>query len=207
MKPLLRFDENRRRCLDRSGPSGDHDGGARGRSQGPPPRDRGRIRKAISTYRMGRRTGRTIRRGGRAAAPAVVVAQFKQWTARELDLQREAARPPSSGRIWTPARLLRARRSTGGGPRGGADLEWLDGIKLNDHDALTGRGPDAGRPPAMSRPSLPPPGGGRRLLPRRSTPRKPVRAARRTDCRHRLRDHGPDRPTRTGLARRRSSTA
>ncbi len=75
--------------------------------------------------------------------PRLVVAHFKQWTRRELDLQREAA---SASELrdnmvaepgfhipeidWTRT----ARRVL--------TLEWLDGIKLSDRDGLIAAGHD-----------------------------------------------------------------
>ena len=73
-------------------------------------------------------------------------------------------------------------------------LEWIDGIKLTDRDALIAAGHDlqgARRDPG---PRLPAPGGGRRLLPCRPAPGQSVRAARRPARGDRLRHHGPDRP-------------
>ena len=75
--------------------------------------------------------------------PRAVIAYFKQWTARELDLRREAA---SASELadnmasepgfhipeidWTRT----ARRVM--------TLEWIDGIKLGDRDALVAAGHD-----------------------------------------------------------------
>ena len=75
--------------------------------------------------------------------PRLVVAQFKQWTARELDLQREAASASelrenmvAEPNYYVPEiewRLTARRVLT---------LEWLDGIKLSDRDALIAEGQD-----------------------------------------------------------------
>lgn len=75
--------------------------------------------------------------------PRLVVATFKQWTARELDLRREAASASELGRameaepgfhIPTIDWQRTARRVL--------TLEWLDGIKLSDRAALIEAGHD-----------------------------------------------------------------
>jgi ubiquinone biosynthesis protein len=75
--------------------------------------------------------------------PRRVVAQFRQWTARELDLQREAAsaselkeKMVAEPGFHVPAIdwSRTARRVM--------TLEWLDGIKLNDREALIEAGQD-----------------------------------------------------------------
>ena len=75
--------------------------------------------------------------------PRLVVATFKQWTARELDLRREAASASELGRameaepgfhIPTIDWQRTARRVL--------TLEWLDGIKLTDRAALIEAGHD-----------------------------------------------------------------
>ncbi len=83
--------------------------------------------------------------GGEAARlrPRMVVAQFKQWTARELDLQREAASASELKENMTaePGYYVPEidwRRTA----RRVLTLEWLDGIKLNDRDALIEAGQD-----------------------------------------------------------------
>jgi ubiquinone biosynthesis protein len=83
--------------------------------------------------------------GGEAARlrPRLVVAQFKQWTARELDLQREAASASElkENMIAEPGYYVPEidwRRTA----RRVLTLEWLPGIKLNDRDALIAEGQD-----------------------------------------------------------------
>src|SRR5207245_4799327 len=65
--------------------------------------------------------------------PRLVVAHFKQWTARELDLQREAASASElrENMIAEPGYFIPEidwRRTA----RRVLTLEWLDGVKLND---------------------------------------------------------------------------
>ncbi|MGN6154398.1 MAG: 2-polyprenylphenol 6-hydroxylase [Sphingomicrobium sp.] len=83
--------------------------------------------------------------GGEAARlrPRRVVAQFKQWTARELDLQREAASASElkENMVAEPGYYVPEidwRRTA----RRVLTLEWLPGIKLNDRDALIAEGQD-----------------------------------------------------------------
>ena len=69
--------------------------------------------------------------------PRLVVAQFKQWTARELDLQREAASASElkENMVAEPGYYVPEidwRRTA----RRVLTLEWLEGTKLNDLDAL-----------------------------------------------------------------------
>jgi ubiquinone biosynthesis protein len=75
--------------------------------------------------------------------PRRVVAQFRQWTARELDLQREAASGSElkENMVAEPGYYVPEidwRRTA----RRVLTLEWLDGIKLNDREALIEAGHD-----------------------------------------------------------------
>ena len=101
------------------------------------------IVKAIETYEWA--AAHVERFGGEAARlrPRLVVAQFKQWTARELDLQREAASASElrENMVAEPGFYVPEidwRRTA----RRVLTLEWLDGIKLNDRDALIADGQD-----------------------------------------------------------------
>jgi len=101
------------------------------------------LAKAIETYEWAaahvERYGDEVRR----LRPRLVVAQFKQWTARELDLQREAASASElrENMIAEPGYYIPDidwRRTA----RRVLTMEWLDGIKLNDRDALIEAGQD-----------------------------------------------------------------
>jgi ubiquinone biosynthesis protein len=99
--------------------------------------------KAIDTYEWA--AAHVENFGGEAARlrPRLVVAQFKQWTARELDLQREAASASElrENMVAEPGYYVPEidwRRTA----RRVLTLEWLDGIKLNDRDALIEVGQD-----------------------------------------------------------------
>jgi ubiquinone biosynthesis protein len=75
--------------------------------------------------------------------PRHVVAQFRQWTARELDLQREGASASElrENMVAEPGYYVPEidwRRTA----RRVLTLEWLNGIKLSDRDALIEAGQD-----------------------------------------------------------------
>ena len=99
--------------------------------------------KAIETYEWA--AAHVERYGGEVERlrPRLVVAQFRQWTARELDLQREAASASElrENMVAEPGYYVPEidwRRTA----RRVLTLEWLDGIKLNDRDALIEAGHD-----------------------------------------------------------------
>jgi len=95
------------------------------------------LAKAIETYEWA--AAHAERYGGEVQRlrPRHVVAQFKQWTARELDLQREAASASElkENMVAEPGYYIPEidwRRTA----RRVLTMEWLDGIKLNDREAL-----------------------------------------------------------------------
>jgi ubiquinone biosynthesis protein len=99
--------------------------------------------RAIETYEWA--AAHVERFGGEAARlrPRLVVAHFRQWTARELDLQREAASASElrENMVAEPGYHIPEidwRRTA----RRVLTLEWLDGIKLNDREALIAAGQD-----------------------------------------------------------------
>jgi ubiquinone biosynthesis protein len=99
--------------------------------------------KAIETYEWA--AAHFERYGGEAERlrPRLVVAHFRQWTARELDLQREAASASElrENMVAEPGYYVPEidwRRTA----RRVLTLEWLDGIKLNDREALIEAGHD-----------------------------------------------------------------
>jgi len=99
--------------------------------------------EAIDTYEW---TAAQVESMGPEASrlrPRHVVAQFKQWTARELDLQREAASASElkENMVAEPGYYVPEidwRRTA----RRVLTLEWLEGTKLNDRDALVAEGQD-----------------------------------------------------------------
>ena len=99
--------------------------------------------RAIETYEWA--AAHVERYGGELERlrPRLVVAHFSQWTARELDLQREAASASElrENMVAEPGYHVPEidwRRTA----RRVLTLEWLDGIKLNDRDALIAAGQD-----------------------------------------------------------------
>jgi len=99
--------------------------------------------KAIETYEWA--AAQVERMGGEAERlrPRLVVAHFRQWTARELDLQREAASASElkENMVAEPGFYVPEidwRRTA----RRMLTLEWLDGIKLSDREALIAAGQD-----------------------------------------------------------------
>ncbi|HEY1142710.1 MAG TPA: AarF/UbiB family protein, partial [Sphingomicrobium sp.] len=101
------------------------------------------LAKAIETYEWA--AAHVEAMGGEAERlrPRLVVAQFKQWTVRELDLQREAASASElrENMVAEPNYYIPEidwRRTA----RRVLTMEWLDGIKLNDRDALIAAGQD-----------------------------------------------------------------
>ncbi len=99
--------------------------------------------RALDTYAWA--AARMEQMGGEVARlrPRAVVAYFKQWTARELDLRREAASASelrenlvAESGFYVPA-IDWTRTS-----RRVLTLEWIDGIKLTDREALVEAGHD-----------------------------------------------------------------
>ncbi len=98
---------------------------------------------AIETYQWA--AAQVEAMGGEAARlrPRMVVATFRQWTNRELDLRQEAASASElrenlvaeSGFFVPAIDWSRTARRV-------MTLEWIDGIKLTDRDALVAAGHD-----------------------------------------------------------------
>jgi ubiquinone biosynthesis protein len=99
--------------------------------------------RAIDTYEWA--AAQAEQMGGEIARlrPRLVVATFKQWTARELDLRREAA---------SASELAKGMEAEPGfhvphidwqrTARRVLTLEWIDGTKLSNRDALLSAGHD-----------------------------------------------------------------
>jgi ubiquinone biosynthesis protein len=99
--------------------------------------------RALETYEWA--AARVERMGGEAARlrPRLVIAYFRQWTMRELDLRREAASASElresmvaeSGFYVPEIDWSRSARRV-------MTLEWIDGIKLTNRQALIDAGHD-----------------------------------------------------------------
>jgi len=101
------------------------------------------LTKAIETYEWAAAHAEAYGGELQRLRPRLVVAQFKQWTARELDLQREAASASElrENMVAEPGYYVPDidwRRTA----RRVLTMEWLDGIKLNDRGALIEAGQD-----------------------------------------------------------------
>ncbi len=99
--------------------------------------------KAIETYEWAAAQVESYGGEVQRLRPRAVVAQFRQWTARELDLQREAASASElkENMVAEPGYYVPEidwRRTA----RRVLTLEWLDGIKLSDRDGLIAAGQD-----------------------------------------------------------------
>jgi ubiquinone biosynthesis protein len=107
------------------------------------PRIEEEFARAIDTYEWAAAQVETMGPEPARLRPRLVVAHFKQWTARELDLQREAASASElrENMVAEPGYYVPEidwRRTA----RRVLTLEWLPGIKLNDRDALVAEGQD-----------------------------------------------------------------
>lgn len=99
--------------------------------------------RAIDTYEWA--AAQVEQLGGEFARlrPRQVIATFRQWTTRELDLRREAASASELAQNmeaipdFVVPRIDWSRTS-----RRILTLEWIDGIKLSDRDALIAAGHD-----------------------------------------------------------------
>jgi ubiquinone biosynthesis protein len=99
--------------------------------------------RALETYEWA--AAQAEQMGGEIARlrPRLVIATFKQWTTRELDLRREAASASElaenmqavPGFIIPNIDWSRTSRRV-------MTMEWIDGIKLSDRDALIAAGHD-----------------------------------------------------------------
>jgi ubiquinone biosynthesis protein len=99
--------------------------------------------RAIDTYEWA--AAQVEGMGGEASRlrPRLIIETFKRWTARELDLRREAASASelAEGMQAEPDFMVPSidwQRTTGKV----LTLEWIDGIKLSDVDALVAAGHD-----------------------------------------------------------------
>ena len=99
--------------------------------------------RAIDTYQWAAAQLEAL--GGEAARlrPRLIIETFKRWTARELDLRREAASASELAEAMAaePDYVIPAidwQRTTGRV----LTLEWVDGVKLSDRDALIAAGYD-----------------------------------------------------------------
>ncbi len=110
---------------------------------------RERLAKDIATYEWAAAHLEDLGGEARRLRPALTIANFKRWTNRELDLRREAA---------SASELAQAMRGFDGYCIPSIDwdrtngrvmtIEWIDGIKISDVEALKAAGHDL---PALAR--------------------------------------------------------
>jgi ubiquinone biosynthesis protein len=101
------------------------------------------LAKAIETYEWAAAHVELLGGEAERLRPRLVIAHFKQWTRRELDLQREAASASElrDNMVAEPGFHVPEidwRRTA----RRVLTLEWLDGIKLSKRDELIAAGHD-----------------------------------------------------------------
>ena len=99
--------------------------------------------RAIATYQWAAAQAEALGGELRRLRPRQVIATFRQWTARELDLRREAASASelSENMAALPDFAVPAI-DWGRTSRRVMTLEWIDGIKLSDRAGLIAAGHD-----------------------------------------------------------------
>ncbi|MFM5886530.1 MAG: 2-polyprenylphenol 6-hydroxylase [Novosphingobium sp.] len=83
--------------------------------------------------------------GGEAARlrPRLVIANFKRWTLRELDLRREAASASELAELMQASEGYRVPAIDWDRTNGRVmTIDWIDGIKINETEALRAAGHD-----------------------------------------------------------------
>jgi len=101
------------------------------------------LAKAVETYEWAAAQMEHMHGEIRRLRPREVIATFRQWTARELDLRREAASASelAENMLAIPGFVVPSidwSRTS----RRVMTLEWIDGVKLNDREALIAAGHD-----------------------------------------------------------------
>lgn len=99
--------------------------------------------RAIDTYEWAAAQLEAYGGEARRLRPRLVIESFKRWTVRELDFRREAASASELAEAMTAepdfmVPTIDWQRTTGKV----LTLEWIDGIKLSDRDALVRAGHD-----------------------------------------------------------------
>ena len=99
--------------------------------------------RAIDTYEWASAQAEALGGEIERLRPRLVVATFKQWTARELDLRREGASASELSRNMEaePGFCVPAIDWQRSGRRV-LTMEWIDGIRISDREALIAAGHD-----------------------------------------------------------------
>jgi ubiquinone biosynthesis protein len=104
---------------------------------------RQKLARDIETYEWA--TAHLEALGGEAERlrPRAVIANFKRWTARELDLRREAASASELAEAMNSHALFRVPAIDWERTNGSVlTIDWVDGIKISDTTALKAAGHD-----------------------------------------------------------------
>jgi len=101
------------------------------------------LARAIETYEWAAAHAELIGGEFTRLRPRLVIATFRQWTARELDLRREAASASelAENMAAVPGFIVPAidwSRTA----RRVMTMEWVDGVKMSDRDAIVAAGHD-----------------------------------------------------------------
>ena len=110
---------------------------------------RAKLARDIATYEWAAAHVEAL--GGEATRlrPRAVIANFRRWTTRELDLRREAASASELADLTAGTEGFRVPAIDWSRTNSSVmTLEWIDGIKLSDTDALKAAGHDL---PAIAR--------------------------------------------------------
>ncbi len=104
---------------------------------------RAKLARDIETYEWAAAHVEALGGEAQRLRPRAVIANFKRWTARELDLRREAA---SASELADAVKAIDGYRvpAIDWDRTNGAVLtmEWIDGIKISDREALIAAGHD-----------------------------------------------------------------
>tara|TARA_R110000782_G_scaffold117364_4_gene207761 strand:- start:77370 stop:78908 length:1539 start_codon:yes stop_codon:yes gene_type:complete len=103
----------------------------------------GQMARDIETYEWAAAHLESLGGEAKRLRPRLVIANFKRWTARELDLRREAASSSELAEAMSaePGYIVPAidwDRTSGRV----MTMEWVDGIKISDRDAIIAAGHD-----------------------------------------------------------------
>ncbi|TCD01915.1 2-polyprenylphenol 6-hydroxylase [Erythrobacteraceae bacterium CFH 75059] len=102
-----------------------------------------RFRRDIDTYEWAAAHLEAFGGEARRLRPRLVIANFKRWTARELDFRREAAAASELAQAMVAVEGFRVPQIDWDRTNSRVlTSEWIDGIKISDTDALRAAGHD-----------------------------------------------------------------
>ena len=104
---------------------------------------RDKLARDIETYEWATAQLEGLGAEAKRLRPRAVIANFKRWTARELDLRREAASASELAEVMRSHEGFRVPAIDWDRTNGSVlTIEWVDGIKLGDREALIAAGHD-----------------------------------------------------------------